>query len=324
MLTLIVARARNGAIGKGNTIPWHAPEDLAAFQRETTGGAVIMGRRTWESLPFKPLKNRLNIVVSRDASVWETVAPSPQAAVEMAAAAGYARLYGIGGSSVYATLLPLAAPGESQAWSDAERALQGRVFIELLAAALAPTVAPAPAHALPGGASDRETDLRQDPAVDEVPERSLQEAPGAVPDRASAEESAPGPAAPSLRPLAAGRLQDWHRALRKAARRFPAMDDEARHRTRRRLKRLRYAVEFSAGLFPKDRVETYLERLREAQERLGEYNDLCVAIAHWEPLAATQPQAWFALGWLSARRAASLERCSDALTRWRKADPFWD
>lgn len=108
MITLIVARARNGAIGKGNTIPWHAPEDLAAFQRETTGGAVIMGRRTWESLPFKPLKNRLNIVVTRDASVWETVAATPQEAVEMAQAAGHARIYGIGGSSIYAALLPLA------------------------------------------------------------------------------------------------------------------------------------------------------------------------------------------------------------------------
>lgn len=108
MITLVVARARNGAIGKGNTIPWHAPEDLAAFQRETTGGAVIMGRRTWESLPFKPLKNRLNIVVSRDASVWETVAPSPQAAVALAAEAGYARVYGIGGQAIYDALLPLA------------------------------------------------------------------------------------------------------------------------------------------------------------------------------------------------------------------------
>ncbi|MBD1202816.1 MAG: dihydrofolate reductase [Rhodobacteraceae bacterium] len=108
MLTLIVARARNGAIGKGNTIPWHAPEDLAAFQRETTGGAVIMGRRTWESLPFRPLKNRLNIVVTRDPSVWDTTAPSPQAAVEMAQAAGHARLYGIGGSAIYQALLPLA------------------------------------------------------------------------------------------------------------------------------------------------------------------------------------------------------------------------
>ncbi len=108
MITLIVARARNGAIGKGNTIPWHAPEDLAAFQRETTGGAVIMGRRTWESLPFKPLKNRLNIVVTRDPAVWETTAPSPEIAVNLAFEAGHNRIYGIGGSAIYQALLPLA------------------------------------------------------------------------------------------------------------------------------------------------------------------------------------------------------------------------
>lgn len=108
MLTLIVARARNGAIGKGNTIPWHAPEDLAAFQRETTGGAVIMGRRTWESLPFKPLKNRLNIVVTRDPAIWETTAPTPEAALQLAQSAGHARLYGIGGSAIYQALLPRA------------------------------------------------------------------------------------------------------------------------------------------------------------------------------------------------------------------------
>ena len=108
MLTLIVARARNGAIGKGNTIPWHAPEDLAAFQRETTGGAVIMGRRTWESLPFKPLKNRLNIVVTRDPAIWETTAPTPEAALRLAQSAGHARLYGIGGSAIYQALLPQA------------------------------------------------------------------------------------------------------------------------------------------------------------------------------------------------------------------------
>ncbi len=84
MLTLVVARARGGAIGRDNTIPWHAPEDLAAFQRETTGGAVIMGRRTWESLPFKPLKNRLNIVVTSDAALWDSTAPDPETAVTMA------------------------------------------------------------------------------------------------------------------------------------------------------------------------------------------------------------------------------------------------
>ncbi|MCZ8148681.1 MAG: dihydrofolate reductase, partial [Roseomonas sp.] len=61
-----------------------------------------------ESLPFRPLKNRLNIVVTRDPSVWDITAPSPQAAVDMAQAAGHARLYGIGGSSIYEALLPLA------------------------------------------------------------------------------------------------------------------------------------------------------------------------------------------------------------------------
>lgn len=108
MITLVVARARNGAIGRANTIPWHAPEDLAAFQRETTGGALVMGRRTWESLPVRPLKGRMNIVVSSDPSVWENVAPSPAAGVEVARAAGHARIYGIGGCSVYAALLPMA------------------------------------------------------------------------------------------------------------------------------------------------------------------------------------------------------------------------
>lgn len=108
MLTLVVARARNNAIGKAGDIPWHAPEDLAAFQRETTGGALVMGRRTWESLPFRPLKNRLNIVVTRDAGLWDTTAPTPEAALDIARAAGHTRLYGIGGQAIYHALLPLA------------------------------------------------------------------------------------------------------------------------------------------------------------------------------------------------------------------------
>lgn len=108
MLTLIAARDRNGAIGKDNDIPWRAPEDLAFFQRETTGGAVVMGRRTWESLPFRPLKNRQNLVVSSDPAVAEQVFPSPEAAVDHAHQAGHRRVYGIGGAGIYRALLPLA------------------------------------------------------------------------------------------------------------------------------------------------------------------------------------------------------------------------
>lgn len=108
MITLIVARANDGAIGRGGTIPWHLPEDLKNFQRETLGGAVIMGRATWESLPVKPLPRRLNIVVSATPDVAETVVPSIAGAVDVARAEGYQRIYGIGGARVYREMLPLA------------------------------------------------------------------------------------------------------------------------------------------------------------------------------------------------------------------------
>lgn len=108
MISLIVARARNGAIGKDNDIPWHLPEDLKSFQRETLGGAIIMGRNTWDSLPYKPLKNRLNIVVSRDAAIADHVVPSVQDAIALSHAQGCRRVYGIGGQRIYTEMLPLA------------------------------------------------------------------------------------------------------------------------------------------------------------------------------------------------------------------------
>lgn len=108
MITLIAAHDRNRAIGKDGDIPWHIPEDLALFKRETLGGAIVMGRKTWESLPFKPLKNRLNIVVSRDPSLHEHVVSSIDDAIALARAEGYFRIYGIGGQGIYEAMLPLA------------------------------------------------------------------------------------------------------------------------------------------------------------------------------------------------------------------------
>lgn len=108
MITLIVARDKNGAIGKGNTIPWHAPEDLKFFMRETMGGAVIMGRNTWDSLPVKPLKNRLNIVVSSKGVAHEHVVGSVEAAMGLAHDEKRARIYGMGGAGIYAAMLPMA------------------------------------------------------------------------------------------------------------------------------------------------------------------------------------------------------------------------
>lgn len=64
----IVAVSRNGAIGKGGTIPWHYSADLKFFKQQTSGNACVMGHRTWASLK-KPLPDRLNIVMSRQAEV---------------------------------------------------------------------------------------------------------------------------------------------------------------------------------------------------------------------------------------------------------------
>ncbi|MDP1622115.1 MAG: dihydrofolate reductase [Bacteroidales bacterium] len=64
MIAIIVAIAENGAIGKNNDLLWHIPEDLKRFKRITSGHPVIMGKRTWESLPRRPLPNRRNIVIT--------------------------------------------------------------------------------------------------------------------------------------------------------------------------------------------------------------------------------------------------------------------
>ena len=65
-VALIAAVARNGVIGHDNDLLWKLPQDLAFFKRTTLGNPVIMGRKTWDSLPRKPLPGRLNVVLSRD------------------------------------------------------------------------------------------------------------------------------------------------------------------------------------------------------------------------------------------------------------------
>jgi dihydrofolate reductase len=110
-LGLIYARARNGAIGKDGALPWHLPEDLAHFKRLTMGCPVIMGRKTWDSLPpkFRPLPGRANIVITRDAE-WgaagaERAASLPQA---LTLCAHHPQAWVIGGAQIYAQALSLA------------------------------------------------------------------------------------------------------------------------------------------------------------------------------------------------------------------------
>ena len=111
LLTLIAAVARNGVIGQDKRLPWHLPADLKHFKTLTTGHTVIMGRKTWESLPpnFRPLPGRQNIVVTRNAgyaAAGAVVVGSLPAA--LAAAAGD-EAFVIGGAELYAAALPQAA-----------------------------------------------------------------------------------------------------------------------------------------------------------------------------------------------------------------------
>ncbi len=108
MISLIVARDENGAIGRAGSIPWDIREDLKSFQRETLGGAIIMGRKTWDSLPVKPLPKRLNVVVSSQKVAAEYVATSVADAVEIARNQGYNRVYGIGGAAIYKEMVEIA------------------------------------------------------------------------------------------------------------------------------------------------------------------------------------------------------------------------
>jgi len=110
-LNLIFARARNGVIGHNNTLPWHLPEDLAHFKQTTLGQPVVMGRKTWESLPpkFRPLPGRTNIVVTRQTH-WQAegavVAHSIEEAMQQCP--NDAQVWVIGGAQVYAQAMPLA------------------------------------------------------------------------------------------------------------------------------------------------------------------------------------------------------------------------
>jgi len=110
-LHLIYARAANGVIGANNTLPWHLPEDLAHFKRHTLGCPVIMGRKTWDSLPpkFRPLPGRLNLVVTRQPD-WQ--AQGAQAAASLQDALTHCSdapdAWVIGGAQIYGQALPLA------------------------------------------------------------------------------------------------------------------------------------------------------------------------------------------------------------------------
>ncbi len=114
-LALVAARARNGIIGRDGAMPWRLPAEMALFKAITLGKPVIMGRKTWDSFPKKPLPGRTNIVLTHDGSfeaagavVCETFSEAIQIGREQAQDDGAAEVCVIGGATLYALALPKA------------------------------------------------------------------------------------------------------------------------------------------------------------------------------------------------------------------------
>ena len=130
---LIYARAANGVIGKDGTMPWHLPEDLAHFKQLTQGHPVIMGRKTWDSLParFRPLPGRANIVVTRQADWHENGAQRASSLREalLIAEQTSAAVWIIGGAQIYAQALSLASRIEV---TEIERDFEGDAHAPML------------------------------------------------------------------------------------------------------------------------------------------------------------------------------------------------
>jgi dihydrofolate reductase len=146
-INAIWAQDKNRVIGKNGVMPWHLPEDLAHFKRTTLGHPVVMGRKTWDSLPakFRPLPGRMNVVISSDAVTRENLkkngtspAENLREALSICEQTGSKEVWVIGGAQIYAQALPMArklvityidaefegdafAPELDSSWREAER-----------------------------------------------------------------------------------------------------------------------------------------------------------------------------------------------------------
>lgn len=114
-LAIVVARAANGVIGRDGDLPWRLKSDLTLFKANTLGKPIIMGRKTWDSLPRKPLPGRMNVVLTRDQSfepegavACETWMEAVQMAKEQAADDGVDEVCVIGGQALFELALPKA------------------------------------------------------------------------------------------------------------------------------------------------------------------------------------------------------------------------
>ncbi|MCS5718157.1 dihydrofolate reductase [Herbiconiux sp. CPCC 205763] len=141
-VALIWAEASGGVIGLDGSIPWHLPEDLARFRELTSGGTVVMGRRTWESLPdrFRPLPGRRNVVVTRQAG-WQAPGADVVHSVDAAlAGARDERVWVMGGGDIYQQAL---AQADRLEITEVDLDIEGDTFAPVIGGGWQRTTTPA-------------------------------------------------------------------------------------------------------------------------------------------------------------------------------------
>lgn len=133
-LTLVVAVAKNGVIGRGGQLPWRLSSDMKRFKAATMGKPVLMGRKTWGSLQVRPLPGRQNLVLTRDANfkadgawVYTDVAAMIAAGLAMAEAARAAEVCIIGGAQLYQATL---AQAERMVLTEVNLEPEGDAFLK--------------------------------------------------------------------------------------------------------------------------------------------------------------------------------------------------
>ncbi len=226
------------------------------------------------------------------------------------------RVFGDGSAAVDAAWQPALAELFAHLGSARDQDVLAGTWLPALRAAGAPDLFEGSAAADETGAGDTVGEALRAPACGLLLLDLMAFAHGAA-------EAADRPSAQPLAEHARLLVEHLHRQLTKDAAEFLSGDDSRRHRTRKRLKRLRYAVELLSSTCRPKAVKRYLARLRPAQEALGLYNDLTLAEAAFRRRLEHDPCAWFALGWLAAQRQKLLADAAEALAELPRSARLW-
>ena len=127
----------------------------------------------------------------------------------------------------------------------------------------------------------------------------------------------------ALKKAVSQRLGRLHKRALRDGKKFLELSEDHQHGVRKRLKRLRYLIEFSRPLFSAGKVKDMATALKPVQDALGQYNDELMALHAWRALAADDPNAWFGIGWLTARKQPNAKHCLKEIKAFADVKPFW-